>query len=295
MLMERRPDLHVPAAAWEGFLLDAFAENRPLRPARPRDPLGRRVRPRASRPGEVRARPRGRSQPPDPRRRPAVPGPRPAVRPVPRPLLYRRLQAGPLLRPLRLLQPQATSSRTRKGVATVGEKADGDVTFNSVFKKKVTHTTGPRILDGQPVAEPAGGQGAGILGRPGRQGPRRASLQPPGPARDRRWHPDKAPEFSRNLANRLWAVMMGRGLVHPLDLHTPTTRRRTPSCSTCSPASSWRWGSTCKAFLRELALTRSLRAVERAAAGAVDRGGRARDVRRRGPEAACAPSNWRGA
>jgi hypothetical protein len=27
------------------------------------------------------------------------------------------------------------------------------------------------------------------------------------------------PAFTRNLANRLWFVMMGRGLVHPLDLH----------------------------------------------------------------------------
>src|SRR5206468_10237501 len=27
-------------------------------------------------------------------------------------------------------------------------------------------------------------------------------------------------EFSRNLANRLWATMFGRGLVHPLDFHS---------------------------------------------------------------------------
>ena len=27
--------------------------------------------------------------------------------------------------------------------------------------------------------------------------------------------------FSRNIANRLWALMLGRGLVHPLDMHHP--------------------------------------------------------------------------
>ena len=26
-------------------------------------------------------------------------------------------------------------------------------------------------------------------------------------------------DFDRNIANRLWAVLMGRGLVQPLDLH----------------------------------------------------------------------------
>ena len=55
------------------------------------------------------------------------------------------------------------------------EKAEGDVTFTSVFKKKVTHKTGPRVLDGPPVAEPTRRQGAGIPDRPrqGRQGPAR--------------------------------------------------------------------------------------------------------------------------
>ena len=29
----------------------------------------------------------------------------------------------------------------------------------------------------------------------------------------------ESPAFARNIANRLWALMMGRGLVHPVDLH----------------------------------------------------------------------------
>ncbi len=35
----------------------------------------------------------------------------------------------------------------------------------------------------------------------------------------RRLTSDDVPEFSRNIVNRLWALMMGRGLVHPVDLH----------------------------------------------------------------------------
>ena len=31
-------------------------------------------------------------------------------------------------------------------------------------------------------------------------------------------HPDN-PAFARNIANRLWFLLMGRGIVHPLDLH----------------------------------------------------------------------------
>ena len=40
-------------------------------------------------------------------------------------------------------------------VAVLGEKAEGDVTYSSVFKKKVSHKTGPRVLEGQRPAEPA--------------------------------------------------------------------------------------------------------------------------------------------
>ena len=53
-------------------------------------------------------------------------------------------------------------------VAVLGEKAEGDVTFTSVFKKKVTHKTGPRVLEGQPVAEPAVAKGQEYLFPPTR-------------------------------------------------------------------------------------------------------------------------------
>ena len=39
--------------------------------------------------------------------------------------------------------------------AVIAEKAEGDVTFTSVFdKSKKQHTTAPRILNGKPIGEP---------------------------------------------------------------------------------------------------------------------------------------------
>ena len=102
----------------------------------------------------------------------------------------------------------------------LAEKADGDVTFTSVFKKKVSHQTGPRILDGPAVAEPGVPKGAEYLVAPDKENKvrpiprysRRAELA-------KRLTSGAVPEFSRNIVNRLWAMMMGRGLVHPVDLH----------------------------------------------------------------------------
>ena len=78
-----------------------------------------------------------------------------------------------------------------KNAGVLGEKADGDVSFTSVFKKKVTHQTGPRVLDGPAVEEPKS-QGRGVPDRPrqGQHGPARSRdysrLAAPGDAADRR-------------------------------------------------------------------------------------------------------------
>ena len=73
--------------------------------------------------------------------------------------------------------------------SVLAEKAEGDVTFTSVFKKKVTHKTGPRILDGPVARGTERAQGGRIPGRPGQaeQGPPDPPPQPPrrvGPAVD---------------------------------------------------------------------------------------------------------------
>jgi hypothetical protein len=142
------------------------------------------------------------------------------------------------------------------GVAMLGEKADGDVTFKSVFNKKVIHATGPRILRCGPVAEPAVAKGEEYWAAPGdkvRAIPRysrRAQLAGALASRD-------VPEFNRNLANRLWSVMMGRGIVHPLDLHTAENPATHPELLAMLADELAAMNYDSRAFIRELALTRT--------------------------------------
>jgi hypothetical protein len=103
-------------------------------------------------------------------------------------------------------------------LVVLAEKADGEVTFQSVFDpSKTTKNTGPRLPDAQTIKEPTLEKGKEYVVAPAngvRPVPawsRRAQL---GPTLARADHL----AFKRNIANRLWALMMGRGLVHPLDL-----------------------------------------------------------------------------
>jgi hypothetical protein len=103
-------------------------------------------------------------------------------------------------------------------LAVLSEKADGEVTFQSVFDPaKVTKSTGPRLSEGPPIKEPAVEKGKEYVVKPApgvRAVPRNSRRALLGPTLARA---DNEP-FKRNIANRLWALMMGRGLVHPLDL-----------------------------------------------------------------------------
>jgi hypothetical protein len=98
------------------------------------------------------------------------------------------------------------------------EKAEGEVSFQSVFDPaKVTKTTGPRVPGRAAIKEPKFAKGDEYTVKPaGRQRgvPRfsRRALLGGELARG-----DNV-AFTRNFANRVWAVMMGRGLFHPLDM-----------------------------------------------------------------------------
>ena len=216
MLMERRDDKFVPSADWREYLRKSFADNKPY---------DRLVREILSSDGV------------DPATRPAAKfvldreaEPNLVTRDVGRMFLGRDFQCAqchdhPLIDDYKQAHYYgifAYVSRTvlfddPKGGKVLGEKADGDVTFASVFKKGLTHRTGPRVLDGTPEADPAPAKGQEYVVTPNdkvRPVPvfsRKARLAPAltsGAVR----------EFDRNIANRLWAVLMGRGLVHPFDL-----------------------------------------------------------------------------
>ena len=99
----------------------------------------------------------------------------------------------------------------------LAEKGTGPkVEFTSVFTSK-SNATGPRLLRGMEIMVPVFEAGQD-LASPAAEGrppmpkyPLRAQLA-------RRLTTRENSDFARNMANRLWATLMGRGLVHPLDM-----------------------------------------------------------------------------
>jgi hypothetical protein len=65
----------------------------------------------------------------------------------------------------------------------------------------------------------------------------------------------ETPEFSRNMANRLWAIMMGRGIVHPLDMHHAANPPSHPKLLEALAGQLVAKNYDIKAFLRELTLS----------------------------------------
>lgn len=105
--------------------------------------------------------------------------------------------------------------------AVVAEKAEGEVTFVSVFdKSKAQKGTPPRVPGLDPIPDPKSVKGKEYKVVP-------AANVRPVPAYSRRARlaaavTDKRNKaFARTAANRLWAMMFGRGLVHPLDMDHP--------------------------------------------------------------------------
>jgi len=257
MLMERRDDTHVPAAEWRAFLRRAFADN---------VPYNQLV-------AEILA-----ADGTDPRARGAakfyldrLADPNLLTRDIGRMFLGRDLQCAqchdhPLIDDYKQAHyyglfaflNRTTLFEDAKHGSVLAEKAEGDVTFTSVFKKKVTHRTGPRVLDGPPVAEPSLPKGAEYLVFPDKEQKvrtipsfsRRAELAA-------RLTSEAVPEFSRNIVNRLWALMMGRGLVHPVDLHHSENPPSDAELLDLLAREFVAVGYDVKAFLRELALTQT--------------------------------------
>ncbi len=91
--------------------------------------------------------------------------------------------------------------------------------FKSVFEE-VAMTTGPLIPGGSEVAIPSLEKGQQYLVQPDRKKrtPGLPRFSPLDALSERLASPDNK-LFTRNIVNRLWFVMMGRGIVQPLDLH----------------------------------------------------------------------------
>jgi hypothetical protein len=215
--MERRPEKNVPAGEWVEYLRTSFAEGKPY------DQLVREI---LSADGT------------DPALRPAMKfyldrdGDQNLVtRDIGRLFLGRDLQCAqchdhPLIDDYKqehyygLLAYWNRSSifTDKQNQKYIAEKADGEVTFKSVFLDEQPRSTPPRLPDGPMPDEPKFNAGEEYVVapadgvRPVPKYSRRAKLAPELTSAERR-------DFRRNIVNRLWALMFGRGLVDPVDLH----------------------------------------------------------------------------
>lgn len=144
-----------------------------------------------------------------------------------------------------------------KKISYLGEKADGEVTFVSVFDPaKKVKGSGPHMPDQPRLKEPPAEKGKEYLvapvkdARPVARYSRRGLLGP------RLTDPANV-AFRRNLANRLWALLMGRGLVHPVDLDHPGNPPSHPELLTLLADDLAAHKFDMRYFLRELALSRT--------------------------------------
>jgi hypothetical protein len=139
----------------------------------------------------------------------------------------------------------------------LAEKADGEVSFQSVFDPaKTTKTSGPRMPNGPVVKDPPLEKGKEYLTAPAngvRSVPRYSRRAQLGPTLARADHV----AFKRNIANRLWAHMMGRGLVHPLDLDHPANPPSHPQLLAMLADDIGARKFDIRGFLREVALSQT--------------------------------------
>lgn len=134
------------------------------------------------------------------------------------------------------------------------EKAEGNVEFTSVFTEE-KDTTLPRLPGGLEISEPIFLSGEEYEVKPDKnvrpipRYSRRDALADLATAGD-------STAFNRNIVNRLWAFMMGRGLVHPLDLDHEDNAPSHPALMSLLAEHFAANGYEIREFLRELAQTR---------------------------------------
>jgi hypothetical protein len=258
LLMERRPANRIPQAPWEEYLRLSFAANKPW------DQLVREIL--AADGAEGALRPAARFYL-DREGEPNV-----LTRDVGRLLLGRDMQCAQCHdHPLVDGYLQADyfglfaffnrgfvfTPKEKEQPVIYAEKAEGDVAFKSVFVAGATdqptrpHLPGQKELDepqfekGQEYAvAPADGV------RPVPKYSRRAQLAALLP------RPEMT-AFKRNIANRLWALLMGRGLVQPLDMDHGGNLASHPDLLVLLAERFAVMKFDVKAFLREIALSQA--------------------------------------
>ena len=256
MLSERRTDARIPAAEWRKYLVASFQANKPW------DQLAREI---LSADGA------------DPALRPAVKfyldrdgEPNVLTRDVSRVFFGMDLQCAqchdhPLIDDYYQADYYGVFAfLTRSYVFTdkkdakqvfFAEKADGEAKFASVFTKQAGQAS-PRVPGGEYLVEPSFNKGEEYNVapadnvRPVPKYSRRAELAKHAASATNR-------PFSRNIANRLWAQMFGRGLVDPVDLHHAANPPSHPALMDLLTDEIAALKFDMRAFMREVALSRT--------------------------------------
>lgn len=259
MLMERRGDKYVPRAQWQEFLRTSFVANKPwdqlVREIMSADGIEAKQRPAAKFYLEREAEPNI------------------VTRDISRLFLGMNLQCAqchdhPVVDDYKQDHFQGVfaflnrtfifaPAKNNRDKAVLAEKAEGEVSYQSVFDPaKVTKTTMPRMPGRPPVAEPKFDKGKEYSVAPAKdvrpvpKFSRRAQLAQQITDKDN-------VRFRRNIANRLWAMMMGRGLVHPVDFDHTANAPSHPELLTLLADEFAVMKFDIRTMLRELALTKT--------------------------------------
>ena len=255
MLMERRPDKYITGGAFREYLCTAFAANRPW------DEVAREILSNDGTDPNTRASARFFLD--------RAGEPNVITKDVSRLFLGRNIQCAqchdhPLIDDYKqseyyglfafVNRIMLINDPTLKAFV-LSEKAEGEANYQSVFDPaKVTKLARPQVLGRIPVKEPMFEKGKEYKVLPAknvRAIPNFSRLAKLGAEVARADNP----AFCRNYANRLWALLMGRGLIHPLDLeHTGNTASH-PELLDLLTRQVIASKFDTRAFLRELALS----------------------------------------
>lgn len=255
MLMERRPDKHVTTAEWRKYLYDSFMANKPW------DVL---VKEMLSSDGV------------DPATRPAAKfvldrevEPNLMTRDVGRVFFGQDLQCAqchdhPLVEDYHqfkyyglyaFFSRSQIFTRPDKKVVLM-DNLDGEAGFQSVFDKTMVGNSLPRVLGGKELPEPPLPPGQEWITAPAKdvrhvpKYSRRMQLAAQVAS------PDNRP-FARNIANRLWAQMLGRGIVEPVDFHHVGNPPSNPELLDALSSAIVEMKFDMRAMLREIALSQA--------------------------------------
>jgi hypothetical protein len=264
MWIERRADKHVPSDQWREYLRDAFAENKPYHQLVSEILAADGVEPTTRAPAKFYL---------DRDCEPNL-----VTRDISRMFFGMDLQCAqchdhPLISDY--LQRDyyglfAFVSRSyvfedkKAKQSVVAEKAEGDVTYKSVFDPDAGGSALPHLPGGEPIEEPqfekdqayevAPADGV----RPVPKYSRRAQLA-------QRVLAGGDDAFNKNIVNRMWAQMMGRGLVEPLGEHHAENPASHPELLERLGQQFAASGYDLKSLLRQLALSQTYQRSSRLA------------------------------